>query len=204
LALNHNGHGLGRNDLFTALRTLRDRGDIAFRKSASDQPIVLSDDELLSSLVPIDHDSRANAPYYALTPAGGARWEAAAEADWSRFFEGVSHDVDWPEDQRVLTAGSPARLRDLLDHHTGFLYEEVVAGSISEDIIRPFGATYWKTLSAGYRAHYRGNRSETSWTPRPPGWKAAYRVFMAWYRFTWHGGWGGLEPAPGARSGLCD
>lgn len=200
LALNHKGHGLNRSELCAAFRTLRDRGDILFCQVPSGQPIALTDEELFANLQPVDNASQADAPYYALTPAGGARWEAAAEADWSRFFkrEYPGDSGDWSEGPRVLTAGSPVRLRELLDHLAEFLFTEVVPGSVIEDVVRPWQATHWKTLPVGYRAHYRAKRSEPSWAPQPPDRKATYRAFAAWYRYSWHGGWGGTEPAPGA------
>jgi hypothetical protein len=202
-ALNYKGHGLSQCELFAAFRTLRDQEYITFYNFHSDEPVALSDEELFASLAHGAYDSNLEPVVYGLTPAGGARWETTAEADWSRFYEGFSHEAGGSEDQRVLTAGSLARLHELLDHHTGFLYEEIVAGSVIEDIVRPWEATYWKTLPVGFRVRCWVKSTEPHWAPQPPDWKATYRAFVAWYRFTWHGGWGGLEPALGARSDLC-
>ena len=150
---------------------------------------------------------------YRLTPAGGAAWERFAGVDWDLFHHSFHRHWGFK-----LTAG---RRMDIL--HTLAPREETLAvvlraGTFSLKgrvdlrtrprwgVIRPFRATYWKTLPVGHRLSVRvhrrfgrasrdGYRRERarSWPAR--WWPAVYaaRVYRfapPWFRTVdGRGGW---------------
>lgn len=77
-----------------------------------------------------------------------------AEPEWQRYFELVNEEDDIWE----LVAGSQQRLDEVLNS------SEPPEGVIERDILRPWKATYWKTLPSGYRVRFR-TPSAGSWSP---------------------------------------
>jgi hypothetical protein len=84
--------------------------------------------------------------YFALTRDGGAAWEAFARPDWSRFIDARADGTD----AEVICAD-----RARLDAFVASRWQAwIPAGAERRDELRPWAATYWKTLPVGYRVRY--------------------------------------------------
>jgi hypothetical protein len=90
---------------------------------------------------------------YLLTAQGGARWEIAAEADWDKYLLDLMSTK--PAELEVTATTREAVERYMLpdtrwnpfpDEH-----DAPVPGTIRWKILRPWRATYWRTLPIGYQ-----------------------------------------------------
>jgi HEAT repeat protein len=80
--------------------------------------------------------------HYGLTPQGGARWEAMAQFDWNY------HLGKWFGD------GFEGPSREMIEVYLA--YDDVaVAGSEQWSTVRPWKATYWKSIPEGVRVRYQ-------------------------------------------------
>jgi hypothetical protein len=114
--------------------------------------------ERLVSKPPRDGVVYQSGNHYRLTPTGGAEWERAARPDWGRYVERSEerHDDGAPVEHEILSP-SAARAEAYLDFVRGdrLWYGPVSNESIARDVIRPWEATYWKTLPEGHRIRFR-------------------------------------------------
>jgi hypothetical protein len=109
--------------------------------------------------------------YYGMTSRGGARWEAVAKPDWSRFLD-ESAGTD-PDEVEVCGLDRD-RVATHLRRHTLFA---VVPGDERWDTLIPWRATYWKTFPRGYRV-------TTAWPEETPARKPdrdSYERWIRWY-----------------------
>lgn len=93
--------------------------------------------------------------HFGLTPEGGALWERACEADWSRYLNGLGscstidvvgeESTSWMhyEGATWSRVTEYARLYEIDSWHTR------LRAKTRE--LRPWKATYWKTLPSGFR-----------------------------------------------------
>jgi hypothetical protein len=96
---------------------------------------------------------------YGLTPDGGAAWEALTHPDWNLF---VDHWTSIEPKEACIEAASRDKAfaeyqRDGDPHNPS----EPIAETLREEVLVPWRATYWKTLTSGYRLRY-------AWRSLPP------------------------------------
>ena len=108
---------------------------------------------------------------YGMTSRGGARWEAVAKPDWSRFLdESAGLDPD-----EVEVAGLDRdRVASHIRRYTRFA---VVPGSERWETLIPWQATYWKTIPRGYRVTVGWPREAPT---KAPDWDG-YERWIQWY-----------------------
>jgi len=94
--------------------------------------------------------------HFGLTPEGGAYWERACQADWSRFLNGTGSQGEMVDvDKGMFTT---------FCHHEGATLYRTWEYARRSDIshwdkrlmsrgreLKPWKATYWKTLPTGHR-----------------------------------------------------
>jgi len=108
---------------------------------------------------------------YGMTLRGGARWEAVAKPDWSRFLDesaGLDPDeveVEGPDRDRVASH---------LRRHTLWA---VVPDSERWETLIPWQATYWKTIPHGYRVTAGWQQEAPT---KAPDWDD-YKRWIQWY-----------------------
>ena len=108
---------------------------------------------------------------YGMTSRGGARWEAVAKPDWSRFLD-ESAGLD--PDEVEVSGLDRDRVASHLRRHTLFA---VVPGSERWETLIPWQATYWKTVPRGYRVTVGWPREAPTKAPDGDG----YKRWIQWY-----------------------
>jgi hypothetical protein len=179
---NHPSHHMTRDELLRTLSSLFRRGELVGSQEVLGDHVPTAQ-QIHTALVPpvrlpnggIFWGSGADAPlFYGLSQAGAARWERMAEPRWERYFELACLEDDTWE----LVTGSRQRLDELLNS------TEPPEGEIEQDILRPWEATYWKTLPSGYRVRFR-NQSAWNWSPGKGRSMPEYRLLRRWCRSIW-------------------
>ena len=108
---------------------------------------------------------------YGMTSRGGARWEAVAKPDWSRFLD-ESAGLD-PDEVEVCGLDRD-RVAAHIRRHTLFA---VTPGNELWKTLIPWQATYWKTLPRGYRVTAGWQHEAPTKTP---DWES-YQRWIQWY-----------------------
>jgi hypothetical protein len=80
--------------------------------------------------------------HYGLTPQGGARWEAMAQFDWNY------HLGEWFDD------GFEGPSQEMIEVYLAST-NCALAGSEEWSTVRPWKATYWKSIPEGVRVRYQ-------------------------------------------------
>jgi hypothetical protein len=94
---------------------------------------------------------------YGLTAAGGVEWERAARPDWNRYVEyrtsPSEDDVRW---EHSIICADPSMAERYLGFQRAVWLEpgDLIEASITRDVVRPWEATYWKTLPEAHRIRY--------------------------------------------------
>jgi hypothetical protein len=117
-----------------------------------------------------------------LTPAGGQTWEQECHADWSRYLNCQGcRAVE--EDGRIFFPFfhfEGSTLSRVAEYARQDPLQENIRIRMKIRELRPWKATYWKTLPSGYRitCRYRlGSEENPSW------WRRDYpRIDMKWYQ----------------------
>lgn len=178
VVLNKRGHGLAVNELAETLHQMLERDWIVLSRDVRRRSLVHPDREEMRHIL----DERGpfhEGVFYCLTPAGGESWESFARPEWDRY---VSCDGESDEDPTIteVVASSEKSLKRYMasvEHET-----PIEAGSRIYDELRPWQATYWKTLPTGFRCRYRYQRVE----PTPPGTlPSPYFPSTEWLRSRW-------------------
>ncbi|MFM9267044.1 hypothetical protein [Tychonema sp. BBK16] len=145
-----------------AADSLFQRGDIKARVFADEDDTEGTSDVVLTRAGIQDHlDGRLLACYY-LTPQGGARWEAMAHPDWSKFFS-LKFYEPFPYEEQIL--GTQQQIMEQLLVLERFIFDrQHIQGKEVWDVLEPWQATYWKTLPRGYqvRCESQPNVSDNS------------------------------------------
>jgi hypothetical protein len=165
---NKKPHGLSERQLIETLHRLFQAGDIS--AVVAERRIVhgeTKDRIVRDNYTPtLDDLQRAfrweepgRCPYvlryaYGLTAQGGVRWEQIADPDWSRFYEHIHLDDGERTTGLVVTAGSTARAEEVLERDFPLCRLRRISGIDRLDELRPWHATYWKTLPVGYRLQW--------------------------------------------------
>ena len=147
--LSHAAHGADQRQLASTLTAMHAAGEIEWLSTGSGGPG--------APVRPVEAGEglRAMAAAglaYALTPEGGAAWEAIARPDWSRF---VSHAWQKPQgDER--NAWVEGGNRQWVTSMVEWLAEDgwEVRDEEWQDRV-PYRALYWKVLPRGFRVAYR-------------------------------------------------
>lgn len=157
LVLNRQGHGLDFQALANTLAQSRRNGWIEFGRLLPGDSASVSDpdaDEIAAFLR--ERGRGRETVHYWLTAEGGAAWESFARPRWDRY---IVPSCEFPEDgstfERLTTieTSDPRWLDKYLRVQAA---EQVVeAGSITLAELRPWQATYWKTLPFGLRCTFR-------------------------------------------------
>jgi hypothetical protein len=168
---NKQPHGLSKEQLIATLHRLFQAGDIS---AWVDECRILDGkpeerflrDNYTPSLEEIERAFRWDEPEnhqyvpryaYSLTAQGGQRWEEIARPDWSRF-----HELDYIGEDAptglIVTAGSLARAEEVLQSDFPRYQLRRIAGIDRLHELRPWHATYWKTLPDGYRLQWACER----------------------------------------------
>jgi len=106
-----------------------------------------------------------------MTSRGGARWEAVAKPDWSRFLD-ESAGLD--PDEVEVSGPDRDRVASHLRQHTLFA---VVPDSERWETLIPWQATYWKTIPRGYRVTAPWQQEAET---KAPDWDG-YERWIHWY-----------------------
>ncbi len=93
---------------------------------------------------------------YRLTASGGAVWESMAAPDWSKFLTGGV--TNRPGRRWFLGGGDRSRVE--LWHKCDRFFPVPVLGTENWETFKPWRATYWKELPAGYELSFRFERPE--------------------------------------------
>lgn len=157
ICLNRQGHGLDFQRLVdTLLQLLRD-GWIELGRPFANEPEPLSNlagDEIAAFLR--ERCAARARVFYWLTAQGGAVWESFARPQWERF---LASSCEFPEDGSTFEQRHTVETSDWqwLDKYLrAQAVEQVVeAGSMTLEELRPWQATYWKTLPFGLRCTFR-------------------------------------------------
>jgi len=102
--------------------------------------------------------------FYGLTAEGGKIWETAYRADWNRYLstnEAPLND-NWSQSEVEIVTTS-RHLTDQLSQAYRFSladHGQQIHGEGKWDIVSPWRATYWKSLSEGHRVRYIAHQIE--------------------------------------------
>lgn len=157
IILNRQGHGLGFQALVDTLAQSRRNGWIEFGRPFPGKLAPVSDpdaDEVAALLR--ERGRGLETAHYWLTADGGAAWESFARPRWNRY---VIDSCEFPEDGSTFERMTTIETSDWqwLDRYlrTQASEQVVEAGSITLTELRPWQATYWKTLPFGLRCTFR-------------------------------------------------
>ncbi len=153
---NKTGHGLSREHLVATLCDLFHRGWITAAVRAMDSDVEpqevgkLSSEAIVSALDGPQPISRQPCIYYRLTPEGASVWQSFASPEWDLFIDTTTGEFVGTTEWRVR------KFFDLI-HYLGIA---VIPASVIWDEVRPWKATYWKTLPVGYRVRFEYEERE--------------------------------------------
>lgn len=156
-------HGLDRSQLLGVLLTLFDKNLIVgktWHKESSFRPT----EAQVNAALNIEGAGDAEGGIlYGLTPLGGRVWEEYAKPDWDRF---ISHG--WDATSKVFQEGGESKeveeeeicaarreWVEIFSLVAGLMGHRILPGSVVWEELRPWHATYWKTLPVGYRIRYQ-------------------------------------------------
>lgn len=175
LALNRGHHGLSIDELAIRLYNLYHIGDIIFydthKKTGILEPLVLL------TMAHIQEALNGHlALGYALSMQGGNTWEKITHPRWAQYIE-VCGSFN---NRSTVTAASKAVVQSYIDLFPYIQNEEaVVAHSVTWEIVRPWRATYWKTLPEAYSAQFLTTYKE--FAPRPMWAIQQWEALLTWY-----------------------
>jgi hypothetical protein len=177
LSHNRRSHGLGVAALTDLLHRLFEDGWLLAERRGGPPP--------LGAFVPTRPEIEAalageQCIYYGLSAQGGARWEAVSKPDWERYVS-ASFGTS-PNEGEIIAARrqSVERYDSLPAYPSGV---SVTDGSRRWDVLKPWPATYWKTLPAGHRLRFRYTwDAEAPAKEIPPPAAEAYDLLGKWYQ----------------------
>lgn len=184
LVLNRAGHGLAAEEITSSIAQMVSAGELGI--SLLDEPggrwrrvFEMPEDRILELITrPRDHPDFICSGYH-LTKKGGDEWEDWAQPDWARY---NTNSMRIPERstvhyQTIVAATAPLAYE--LFELEKLLHDErcIVPGSARLNELRPWKATYWKTLPEGFEFRFRSR-------PRNPTGRKAWDRWCAlrkWY-----------------------
>jgi len=149
--MNMPSHGLDEGELVTHFFELWRRGlvqcSLESPWSPADPNIELLREQFNYAA---DHPPTGRVLAYRLSSAGGGLWETLAAPDWSRFIRS-SHGPS--EGEWVLGGGNRRRVELLRKCER--LFPSPVPGTERWEDLRPWQATYWKSVAVGYELTFK-------------------------------------------------
>jgi hypothetical protein len=124
-----------------------------------------------------------HALYYFATPAGGELWEAYSNPDWDRYV----YDI-YGTDEYELTSRSLPEIERYIEMIRWSEGVSVMSDSMRSATIKPWQATYWKTLPDAHHVTFRPEQTgrfhlEQEWPPQLLKW---WQEDPRWYT-RWEG-----------------
>jgi hypothetical protein len=90
---------------------------------------------------------------YCLTAAGAAVWEQIAKPDWGRYMNDQwDFDEEGDGGHLEIAVGSSQMLDYVLEHGPCYWEITIAGGAKDRSVLKPWEATYWKTLPEGHKA----------------------------------------------------
>ncbi|HEU5115146.1 MAG TPA: hypothetical protein VFT74_00570 [Isosphaeraceae bacterium] len=180
---NKPGHGLDRASVGEALERLFARGLIEMwnqsEVSRSTPPTRCEIEATLDELGPWDNP---NCTYYGFTPEGGTQWEMFASPNWDQFADGWSR----PSQSGRSSFGTRiSSTRSRLDRWLEGAYyagQRIDTSQLHRRVLRPWQATYWKTLPEGHLVSYRFEEIDFDWDQAPHWFMELHE--NRWYRWS--------------------
>ncbi len=171
---------------------------VFFRREAQVHWLELPKEEYSPTFYPTTAQLRSilNAPHdpyrmacYGLTPQGAAVWEAAALPQWDKFLNDA-----WQDDEVIITGPSKDLVCEYVRRQNQFFDCDILIEAGQWQEIRPWPATYWKTLAAGYQLTARFEaRPRAEWTRETlDAFRAQAIEFRNWSK--WHLSWDEAQP----------
>lgn len=172
---NNASHGLPRARLVEVLGDLFARGWVRASRGNGDVPGgTLTTQQVAAAIDEPPPAEDESCLYYGLTDAGGAVWEAFAVPRWDRYIDTKLGHPDGEfvgaTEWRVRKYFSLVRFRECA----------VMPESVRWDEVRPWPATYWKTLPVGYRVRF-----DWDWAETPPHVENVHDLFGLQKWFAW-------------------
>ncbi|MBO9663132.1 hypothetical protein [Dokdonella sp.] len=157
ICLNRHGHGLDFQALVDTLLHVRRNGWIQFGRPLAGESVPFSEpdaDEIAAFLR--ERGRGLDTVHYWLTVEGGAAWEAFARPRWEKY---LTSSCEFPQDGSTFERSYTLETSDWqwLDKYLRAQATEQVieTGSMTLGELRPWQATYWKTLPFGLRCTFR-------------------------------------------------
>jgi hypothetical protein len=170
-ALNRPGHGLDPDALLDMVDRLFRGGFLDFVGSPRGCDCGDSGRSLHRSEIEAALHGSGPCISYGMTSRGGARWEAVAKPDWSRFLDELT-GID--PDEIEVSGLDRDRVASHLRRH---VRTAIVPGSERWEELIPWEATYWKTFPRGYRVTVAWQREAPN---KAPDWDS-YERWIKWY-----------------------
>ncbi|RKG54109.1 hypothetical protein D7X30_29415 [Corallococcus sp. AB011P] len=172
---NRRPHGLEARELAPMLASLCEAGLIRVKHSETDA-LARTLPEIESALAMSScAPGRYSGFWYGLTPEGGAVWESLTRPDWSRYSKGWSDG-----DEHCFEAGGHELAGEEFAREASRPSRVLVPGSAVWTVMRPWSATYWKTVPVGFQVRYRSTRGK--WDRVAEGiWEKRHPVQRPWY-----------------------
>jgi hypothetical protein len=145
LIANRDGHDLSHSELLEILYKLFQEDSLICVGYAYDETITETTptyQEIDAALQGKDYIQ------YRLTIKGGQQWEILSKPNWDWCIGGGYY---YSENQVISEATSYKVAEQYLQMYPYWDSFEVIPDSIEVEILRPWQATYWKTLPEGYR-----------------------------------------------------
>lgn len=178
VVLNKRGHGLDPDELAETLHDMLEHGWITLSRHVLQRASLHPDRVKMRRI--LDEKGRFHeGVFYHLTPEGRAAWESFARPEWDRYF---THDGESHEDSSISEV--IASSERVLNRYMASLERETPVDTESRiyDELRPWQATYRKTLPAGFRCRYRPQRAEPA---LPSTFPSAYFPSTEWLGSRW-------------------
>jgi hypothetical protein len=158
-AWNRGHHRCTAEEIARSIATMVDRGELLIRTSrpgrSRPEGEALSEDLILERIGKPGLGQGSS--WYELTELGGACWEAWARPDWSRYNNNCMSLPEYSKAQfSALLAATEPLAQELFELESCLKDDcDIIAGSVRRKALRPWRATYWKTLPEGYLIAFR-------------------------------------------------
>ena len=176
--LNKPSHRMDRSLLVNTMEKLFSDGlIIAHRFDHWNDCLVFSSEQIEAAL---DERQNKKEHYYRLTSKGGKCWEAFASPNWDYY---ISAGYELPEDNAIWHGELICTTKEHLEKYFQSLCThdyEIESDSIKRDVLKPWGATYWKKLSIGHRIRFKCKDKENIKDFNTPD-----QIDQGWYDSLW-------------------
>jgi len=153
------GHGLDRPALMATLERLIGQGWIGVRDLRRDDDpgeVYAGTLDRAGIEAALDERGEDQFTHLGLTAEGGRVWEEFARPNWNAFIDHYTRGFgnSRRKEVGVVMSATLGRVREFLGY-ARYLGEFFDPERVHWRVLRPWRATYWKTLPEGHRAMYR-------------------------------------------------